>query len=85
MPPGRYSVTAEATGFKKETQQNIDLLSNSSTRIDVAMTTGSVSEEVMVTTAPACSRRIARISAQRWKRNKLPTCLSAPIATSSLF
>ncbi len=53
MPPGRYSVTAEATGFKKETQQNIDLLSNSSTRIDVAMTTGSVSEEVLVTTTPA--------------------------------
>jgi hypothetical protein len=53
MPPGRYSITAEAKGFKKDTHQNIDLLSNSSTRVDVAMVTGSVSEEVLVTTAPA--------------------------------
>jgi hypothetical protein len=53
MPPGKYSITAEAKGFKKDTHQNIDLLSNSSTRIDVAMVTGSVSEEVLVTTAPA--------------------------------
>jgi hypothetical protein len=52
MQPGTYSVTAEAKGFKKDTHQNIDLLSNSSTRVDVAMVTGSVSEEVLVTTAP---------------------------------
>jgi Carboxypeptidase regulatory-like domain len=53
MPPGKYSLTAEAKGFKKDTHQNIDLLSNSSTRVDVDMVTGSVSEEVLVTTAPA--------------------------------
>ena len=53
MPPGKYSVTAEAKGFKKDTHQNIDLLSNSSTRVDIDMVTGSVSEEVLVTTAPA--------------------------------
>ena len=53
LPPGKYSITAEAKGFKKDTHQNIDLLSNSSTRVDVAMVTGSVSEEVLVTTAPA--------------------------------
>jgi hypothetical protein len=53
MPPGKYSVTVEAKGFKKDTHQNIDLLSNSSTRVDIAMTTGSVSEEVLVTTTPA--------------------------------
>jgi Carboxypeptidase regulatory-like domain len=52
MQPGIYSVTAEAKGFKKETHQNIDLLSNSSTRVDVEMVTGSVSETVLVTTAP---------------------------------
>ncbi len=53
IPPGKYSITTEAKGFKKDTHQNIDLLSNSSTRVDVAMETGSVSEEVLVTTAPA--------------------------------
>ena len=52
MPPGTYSVTAEANGFKKDTHQNIDLPSNSSTRVDVTMVTGSVSETVLVTTAP---------------------------------
>src|SRR5260370_15142967 len=53
MPPGKYSITAEAKGFKKDTHQNIDLLSNSSTRVDVAMVTGSVSDAALVTTAPA--------------------------------
>jgi hypothetical protein len=53
LPPGTYSVVAEAPGFKKDTHQNIDLLTNSSTRIDIAMVTGSVSETVLVTTAPA--------------------------------
>src|SRR5258708_9879864 len=52
MPPGKYSITSEAKGFKKDTHQNIDLLSNSSTRVDVEMVTGSVSEEILVTTAP---------------------------------
>ena len=52
MPPGIYNITTEATGFKKDTHQNIDLPSNSSTRVDVTMVTGSVSETVLVTTAP---------------------------------
>jgi hypothetical protein len=53
LPPGTYSVVAESPGFKKDTHQNVDLLTNSSTRIDIAMVTGSVSETVLVTTAPA--------------------------------
>jgi len=52
LPPGTYSVTVTASGFKKETHQNIDVLINSSTRVDFAIAPGSVSEEVMVTTAP---------------------------------
>src|SRR5579859_1008080 len=43
LPPGTYSVTVEAQGFKKATQPKIDLLSNSSTRVDMALETGSVS------------------------------------------
>ena len=35
LPPGTYNVTAEAPGFKKDTHQNIDLLTNTSTRVDV--------------------------------------------------
>jgi len=52
LTPGRYSVTVEANGFKKETHQNIDLLINSSTRVEFDLATGSVSETVLVTTAP---------------------------------
>ena len=53
LPPGTYSVTATLQGFKKQTQENIDLQSNSSTRVDLALATGSVTETVLVTTAPA--------------------------------
>src|ERR1700678_487096 len=53
MEPGTYSVTAEAKGFKKETHENIDLPTNTSTRVDVDLVPGNVSETVLVTTAPA--------------------------------
>src|SRR5215469_15135984 len=49
LPPGTYSVTVVAQGFKKETHANVDVLINSSTRVDVSVSPGSVSEEVMVT------------------------------------
>jgi len=52
MPPGSYSITAEATGFKKNTHSNIDLLTNSTTRVDIDLVTGSVTETVLVTEAP---------------------------------
>jgi len=53
LQPGTYTVTVEAKGFKKETHQNIDVLLNSSTRAEFTLATGSVSETVLVTTAPA--------------------------------
>ena len=52
LPPGAYSITVEAKSFKKATQQNVQLLSNSAVRVDVAMQLGDVSETVTVTTAP---------------------------------
>jgi len=53
LPPGSYSVTVEATGFKKEIRPSIDLVVNTSTRIDLSLQAGSVSESVTVTGAPA--------------------------------
>src|SRR5579871_5094978 len=44
LPPGTYSVTVEASGFKKATQQSIALASNSSVRVDLTLETGNVSE-----------------------------------------
>jgi len=52
LPPGSYVITVEATGFKKLTHENIDLLSNSATRVDVNLQPGNVSETVIVSTAP---------------------------------
>jgi hypothetical protein len=52
LPPGGYSVSVVAQGFKKLTRQNIDVLINSSTRVDFDIAPGSVSEEIMVTSAP---------------------------------
>ncbi len=49
LPPGRYSVAAEATGFKKEVQQNVEVVVNSSVRIDLRLQPGNVSESIEVT------------------------------------
>jgi hypothetical protein len=52
MQPGIYTITVNAAGFKKAQQQNINLLSNTSPRIDFALQPGNVSETIIVTTAP---------------------------------
>jgi len=52
LQPGNYSVTVVAKGFKTLTQQNINLLSNTTVRVDLALTLGSVNESVTVTTEP---------------------------------
>jgi len=52
LTPGQYSVDIEAVGFKKETRKDIDLIVNTSTRVDVQLQPGSVSETVLVTAAP---------------------------------
>jgi hypothetical protein len=52
MVPGSYAITAEAKGFKKTERTNIDLITNTSTRVDLALQPGDVAETVMVTTAP---------------------------------
>ncbi len=52
LQPGTYTVTVEAQGFKRDSHEHIDLLSNTSTRVDVSLVTGNVTETVLVTTAP---------------------------------
>ncbi len=52
LPPGTYSVSVSATGFKKEVLQNIVVDTNTTARVDVSMATGSTTETVTVTTAP---------------------------------
>ncbi|HWG19099.1 MAG TPA: carboxypeptidase regulatory-like domain-containing protein [Terracidiphilus sp.] len=52
LTPGPYSITVESSGFRKATQERIDLQSNSATRVDLVLQPGSVLETVTVTTAP---------------------------------
>ncbi len=52
ITPGRYSVVAEAAGFKKEVRPSIEAVVNSSARIDMQLTTGSISESIEVTDTP---------------------------------
>jgi len=54
LPPGTYSVTVTANGFKKQTQENVSLLTNTTDRIDLTLATGSTTETVTVSrpTAP---------------------------------
>ena len=53
LPPGSYSVSAEAKGFKKEVRSAVDLVVNTSTRVDLSLQPGTISETVTVTGAPA--------------------------------
>lgn len=52
LPPGVYSVTITAEGFKKDIRQNVALETNTTSRVDVALATGSTTEEITVTDAP---------------------------------
>jgi hypothetical protein len=52
LPSGTYTVTVVAQGFKKETRENIALLTNTTTRVDISLATGSTSETVTVSSAP---------------------------------
>ena len=52
LPPGVYSVSIIATGFKKDTRENITLETNTTSRVDVALAAGSTSDEITVTDAP---------------------------------
>ncbi|HVH89106.1 MAG TPA: TonB-dependent receptor [Terriglobales bacterium] len=51
LPPGMYSITSEAHGFKKETRTDVRLDVNQTVRVDMTMQPGAVTETVEVTGA----------------------------------
>lgn len=51
LPPGRYTVSAETSGFKKEVRKGVDLVVNSTARVDLQLQPGNVTETVEVTAA----------------------------------
>jgi hypothetical protein len=52
LPPGVYSVGVELTGFKKEQRKDIELLVNTTQRVDVQLQPGNITETIEVTGAP---------------------------------
>lgn len=52
LTPGSYIVTVEVTGFKKESRRDINVLVDTTTRVDLSLTPGNVTETVEVTGAP---------------------------------
>jgi hypothetical protein len=52
LPPGTYAVSIVAKGFKKQTVENIALLTNTTSRVDAVLAAGSATETITVTTAP---------------------------------
>jgi hypothetical protein len=53
LPSGAYTVTIAAAGFNKEVRENIGVETNTTTRVDTTLVTGSATETITVTTAPA--------------------------------
>ena len=52
LPSGIYTVSVVAQGFKKETRENIEVLTNQTARVDLSLAPGSSSETITVTEAP---------------------------------
>lgn len=62
LPPGKYTLTVEAGGFKKFTQKEITLVVQQQATLDVALQVGDVATSVEVrTTAPLLNTTIATL------------------------
>jgi hypothetical protein len=48
LPPGTYTVTAEQPGFKRESRAGVDVIVNTTGRVDLVLQPGSTSETITV-------------------------------------
>jgi hypothetical protein len=48
LPPGTYSVTAELSGFKRASRTSVDVIVNTTQRVDLILQPGNVSETITV-------------------------------------
>jgi hypothetical protein len=80
VPPGIYAVTVEANGFKKETRSDVAVRVDTSTRVDVQLQTGSVSETVEVTGAPPTLQTDTATTAEQIDRT---TLANVPLISSN--
>jgi outer membrane receptor protein involved in Fe transport len=52
VPEGNYSVSFEAAGFKRELRSNISVAVNTTSRVDVQLQPGNITQQIEVTAAP---------------------------------
>lgn len=52
LPPGSYSIDIESPGFKRDRRLNINVVVNSSVRVDATLQPGNITESIEVTAAP---------------------------------
>ena len=62
LPPGNYSVSVEATGFRRFVQENIILRIDSTVRLDANLDLGGVTEQVTISGAPPMPSSLSRRS-----------------------
>jgi len=48
LPPGKYKVLVELAGFEKAAKENVDVLVNSSVRVDMTLTPGNINDTITV-------------------------------------
>lgn len=54
LPPGKYEISVEQTGFKRITRPDVDVVVNTTVRVDLTLQPGNVTETISVTAeAPA--------------------------------
>jgi hypothetical protein len=65
LVPGTYKIRVELTGFKAAEQADVNIAAATTTRVNLALTVGEISESVQVTSAPfQLQTENAKISAQ---------------------
>jgi len=52
LPPGQYDISAESSGFKRTVQNDITLEVNQTARLDMRLSVGEVTEQVVIQDAP---------------------------------
>ena len=80
VPPGQYSVSVEASGFKKETRKDIEVVINTNTRVDLQLQPGTITENIEVTGAPPILQTDSAGTAQNIE---MTTLANAPLVSSN--
>src|SRR3954453_16106959 len=82
LPPGTYNVVLEQTGFKRETRSGVDVLVNSTARVDVILEPGNLTETVTVTSE---TPMLQTDRSDTGRKIEIKTIEDLPLATNRNF